>query len=104
MVQNAKKIVLPAMMACVAALLAPMSNVARAESQPIEKILQPQALNHAGIYELRQIDPNLTGFGVKFAVVCRSITYIDGEPQNDYRPSTEHNSLGEKQLSFHDQA
>ena len=104
MVESAKKTLILGLMACVAALLAAMSTVARAESQLIEKILQPQALNHAGIYELRQIDPNLTGFGVKFAVVCRSITYIDGEPQNDYRPSTEHNCLKGEQLSFHDQA
>ena len=104
MVESAKKTLVLGLMACVAALLAPMSTVARAESQPIEKILQPQALNHAGIYELRQIDPNLTGSGVKFAVICRSITYIDGEPQNDYQPSTEHNCFAGKQFGFHDQA
>ena len=104
MVESAKKTLVLGLMACVAAMLAPTNTVARAESQPIEKILQPQALNHAGIYELRQIDPNLTGSGVTFAVVCRSITYIDGEPQNDYRPSTKHNCLKGEQLSFHDQA
>ena len=104
MVESAKKTLVLGLMACVAAMLAPMSTIARAESQPIEKILQPQALNHAGIYELRQTDPNLTGSGVTFAVVCRSITYIDGEPQNDYRPSTKHNCLKGEQLSFHDQA
>ena len=104
MVESAKKTLVLGLMACVAAMLAPTNTIARAESQPIEKILQPQALNHAGIYELRQIDPNLTGSGVTFAVVCRSITYIDGEPQNDYRPSTKHNCLKGEQLSFHDQA
>ena len=104
MVQNPKKTLVPALMACVVAILAAMSTVVRAENQSIEKILQPQALNHAGIYELRRTDPNLTGSGIKFAVICRSFTYIDGEPQNDYRPSTGHNCLVEKQFSFHDQA
>jgi hypothetical protein len=62
--------------------------------------LQPQGLSASGIYALRQIDPNLTGTGVKFAVICRSNTYIDGAPQNDYRAAVEHNSLVDKQLSF----
>lgn len=68
------------------------------------KTLQPQGLNRAGIYELRKSDPNLTGAGVKFAVICRSITYIDGEPQNDYRPNTEHRCFKENQLTFNDKA
>ena len=67
-----------------------------------EKVLQPRALNHTGVYELRQIDPNLTGADVNVAVVCRSITYIDGEPQNDYRPNTEHNCFSSTAFGFHD--
>jgi hypothetical protein len=66
-------------------------------------MLQPQGLNHAGIYTLRQIDPNLTGDGVKFAVISRSITYIDGEPQNDYRMDISHNCFKSIQFDFHDQ-
>ena len=46
----------------------------------------------------------MTGSGVKFAVICRSNTYIDGEPQNDYRPNIEHNCFKDKQLKFRDQA
>lgn len=65
--------------------------------------LQPQGLNHAGIYQLRQLDPNLTGAGVKCAVICRSITYVDGEPQNDYRPAEDHNCFANTQYIFHDQ-
>ena len=56
-----------------------------------EDLLHPQGLQHTGIYALRQIDTNLTGAGVKFGVICRSITYIDDEPQNDYRPDVRHN-------------
>jgi hypothetical protein len=64
--------------------------------------IQPEGLNHAGIYALRQLDPNLTGKGVKFAVVCRSITYIDGKPQNDYQPAISHDCFKNTQFSFHD--
>jgi hypothetical protein len=69
-----------------------------------DETLQPQGLNCAGIYALRLLDPNLTGAGIKFAVICRSNTYIDGEPQNDYRPSIEHSCFKDKQLKFRDQA
>lgn len=65
--------------------------------------LQPQSLNHTGVYSLRQLEPDLTGADVKVAVVCRSITYIDGIPQNDYRPNISHNCLKSANLSFHDQ-
>lgn len=75
----------------------------RADAASIDKILQPQGLNYAGIYGLRQLDPNLTGSGVKFAILCRSITYIDGEPQNDYRPNIEHSCFKSNQLTFNDQ-
>jgi hypothetical protein len=63
---------------------------------------QPQALNWAGVYALRQIDPNLTGAGVRFGVICRSLTYVDGKPQNDYRPSLKHTCFQDAQLRFHD--
>jgi hypothetical protein len=64
--------------------------------------LQPQGLDYAGLYQLRQLDPNLTGAGVKCAVICRSITYVDGEPQNDYRPAEDHNCFANTQYVFHD--
>ncbi|MBN1392075.1 MAG: S8 family serine peptidase [Sedimentisphaerales bacterium] len=66
----------------------------------ISETLQPQGLNVSGIYALRQFDPNLTGAGVKFAVICRSNTYIDGVPQNDYRAAVEHSCFKDKQLNF----
>jgi len=64
---------------------------------------QPAALCYAGIYGLRGIEPNLRGRGVKIALVSRSITYIDGKPQNDYRPNTEHSCLRGAEFIFHDQ-
>ncbi len=64
--------------------------------------LQPQGLNYAGLYRLRQLDPNLTGAGVKFAVICRSITYTEGTPQNDYRPDGDHDCFKNTRFIFHD--
>jgi len=120
MAQSGKKILGLCLIACMAATLAPGSTIARpvpsgfilseveavegAKGQQTDETLQPQGLNVSGIYALRQLDPNLTGAGIKFAVICRSNTYIDGEPQNDYRPSIEHSCFKDKQLKFRDQA
>ncbi len=81
------------------ALLVFTFAVTAAESPQV----QPQGLNHAGIYALRQIDPSLTGSGVRFGVICRSITYINGEPQNDYRPYIRHKCFDAARVSFYDQ-
>jgi len=64
--------------------------------------LQPLGLNHAGVYALRQAYPNLTGDGVALALVCRSMTYLDSTPQNDYRPNIAHRSLQNAAVTFHD--
>jgi hypothetical protein len=87
-----------------------LGSVAVAEQLPIGMAkptaigdFQPQGLSYAGVYQLKQIDPNLTGAGIKFAIVSRSITYIDGEPQNDYRPASDHNCFKDTQYIFHDQ-
>ncbi|UCC22057.1 MAG: S8 family serine peptidase [Planctomycetota bacterium] len=98
-----QKLVTLVLTACTVAILAAASPAAAAEGGQSDKTLQPQGLSRTGIYGLREIDPNLTGSGVKFAIVCRSITYIDGEPQNDYRPSIDTNCLADEQLTFHDQ-
>ena len=90
------------LIACLAALLNATGTTARAQEPQNAETLQPKGLEHAGIYALRQINPNLTGDGVKFAVICRSITYIDDEPQNDYRPDIEHNCFKASSLSFYD--
>ncbi len=103
MLQSPKKMFVLGLMAWVTSVLVPLWTVAEAESIPPETILQPKALNHTGIYALREIEGNLTGAGVKFAVICRSITYIDDEPQNDYRPSFGHNCFKGRTFSFHDQ-
>ncbi len=63
---------------------------------------QPRGLDRAGIYALRQIDPNLTGQGVSFGIVCRSVTYRENEPQNDYRPNINHTCFENAKISFGD--
>jgi len=104
MKQSPKIMFVLVLIACSAAMLIPVRTVAGDESRSAGDVLQPKALNHAGIYALRDIEPSLTGAGVKFAVVSRSITYIDDEPQNDYRPVIEHNCFKGSQFGFHDQA
>jgi len=103
MVQIAKRPFCICLMACVVVLFVHTCAVAKAAVLQADKTLQPQGLNQVGIYKLRELDPNLTGADVKFAVVCRSITYINGEPQNDYRPNTGHYCFKGKQFDFHDQ-
>lgn len=63
----------------------------------------PQALVAVGISELKQLDPNLNGADVSVAVICRSLTYTDGQPGNDYQPDVTHNCFNASRLTFHDQ-
>lgn len=70
-------------------------------NSPGELLLQPQAFEATGIYDLKSLDPTLTGTGVKYAVICRSFTYIDRTPQNDYRPDTSHSCFLSSQFTFY---
>lgn len=79
-----------------------LTGSATAAQQPPAEVLQPQALNYTGLYQLRQLDPNLAGSGIRLAVISRSITYTDGRPQNDYRPAVGHNCFAGAQFAFHD--
>ncbi len=88
---------------CLAVLLIPFKTAAAINGSQADRLLQPQGLERVGVYALRQIEPGLTGDGVKFAVICRSFTYIDGEPQNDYRPNIGHNCFKTSRFTFFDQ-
>jgi hypothetical protein len=103
MAQGVKKLFGLCLAGCAAALFILTSAAAKVENEPIQRMLQPQGLDYVGIYALRQTEPSLTGSGVKFAIICRSITYINGQPQNDYRPSTRHNCLKTSRISFRDE-
>lgn len=83
------------------ALVIGLTVLAPAMGQDLSAI-QPQALAWAGVRDLKQADPDLTGSGVRFGVVCRSFTYsADGEPQNDYLPNTRHACFQDAELGFH---
>ena len=75
-----------------------IAGEATAQNGPV---LQPQALNWAGITALRSLDSSLTGTGVRLGIVCRSFTQND-EPQYDYRPNTNHSCFQNAKLHFYD--
>ena len=102
MIYAPKRKLLLSLITCIAALYSITESTAQAQEPLNTRTIQPQALEHAGIYPLKSIEPNLTGEGVKFAVICRSITYIDDEPQNDYRPYIEHNCFNSSQIFLND--
>lgn len=52
-------------------------------AQAYSEEIEPKALYYTGTHQLRQ-SKGLTAKGVNIATVCRSMTYVDGEPQNDY--------------------
>ncbi|UCG56020.1 MAG: S8 family serine peptidase [Phycisphaerales bacterium] len=103
MIQTGVRVLRFGFLACLTVLFSATSGAVRAADFDGVELLQPQGLNQAGIYALRQMDPSLTGSGVKFAVICRSYMYDGGNfPRNDYRPNTSHSCLGSAQFSFSD--
>lgn len=87
---------------CLGAIFCAIGSVAAADNTSSGTVLHPQSLKQAGIYAVRQMDPNLTGEGVRFAVICRSFSYVGDKLQNDYRPAVEHDCLELARLSFYD--
>jgi hypothetical protein len=78
------------------------SNSLFAEQRAAEKPIQPAALDFIGINEIKNLDPNLNGKDINIAVISRSSTYKDGQPQNDYRPDFTHNCLKNARFTFYD--
>ena len=101
--QTIKKTLLLSLIATLAVLFSSADISAAADDSQDSNIIQPQGLEHTGVYALRELDPNLTGAGVKFAVISRSYNYINDEPQNDYRPDVSHNCFKMSQFGFKDQ-
>ena len=62
---------------------------------------QPVALEYTGTFELQDIY-GLSGSDVNIASVCRSITYVDGEPQNDYLWNLEHDCFLDGNIKISD--
>ena len=85
-----------------AGLFCAVGAVGGAQGSLAEAVLQPKGLEHVGIYAVKEIAPDLTGAGVKYAVICRSFSYIGENPQNDYRPAIEHDCFENARFSFYD--
>jgi len=64
--------------------------------------VQPAALDFVGLYKVGDIDPNLTGKGLSIGLICRSDTYVDSRPQNDYRPDVSHKCFEGLKVNFYD--
>ena len=64
--------------------------------------LQPAALDYTHTRALTAQDPNLTGQDILIAAICRSMTYVNDRPQNDYRFNMNHNSLYHADVAFAD--
>ena len=67
-----------------------------------QSFIEPAALDAARIRSLQHTDPGLDGHGVVIATVCRSMTYLNGLPQNDYRFNMRHHSLNDADVLFDD--
>lgn len=83
--------------ALLAVLLAGITGVAVSR-------VEPAMLDTVGIRQLQQDEPNLDGYGVVIAAVCRSTSYINGRPQNDYRFNMNHQSLADADVLFDDRS
>ena len=93
----------PKRLMAVAVFAAVLYSTAAAETgSEMRYSVQPGSLEYVGTFNLRKIDPELTGADVTIASVCRSITYTDGQPQNDYRINMEHNCFAEGNVNFAD--
>lgn len=78
-------------------LVALLTGIAAAQDAGASA-LQPQGLNRVGTYALRELAPELTGQGVRFGIICRSVTYENDKPQNDYQPNIDHACFGAANL------
>jgi len=64
--------------------------------------LQPAALDYTGTFALRRLDTHLSGEGVTIAAVCRSFTYLQSKPLNDYRLNMQHQCFLDSNVGFVD--
>jgi len=83
-------------------VLAVMTMMVYADGEALPLPAEPAALEAAGIRALQQTWPELDGSGVTIAAVCRSMTYFNNLPQNDYRFNMHHYSLRDADVVFED--
>ncbi|MHC4579868.1 MAG: S8 family serine peptidase [Planctomycetota bacterium] len=104
MIKRAGNIRLSSVLSGIVLLLWAAGATPAAEDFAAGGTVQPQGLRHAGIHDLKEMDPTLDGTGVKFGVICRVFTYIGDQPQGDYRPAIEHSCFADARFTFHDSA
>ena len=63
---------------------------------------EPGALDVANIRTLTQTDPNLTGTGTLIGTICRSQSYVNSRPQNDFHFNMNHASMFDADVRFMD--
>jgi hypothetical protein len=102
MVQSAKKTPVSTLIPWAVMVLATSTTLAEIQLPVSNELMQPHAFNQLGLHALRQVEPGLTGSNVSFAVICRSQTYVDGQPQNDHHPNVSHNCFADTTFIFHD--
>ena len=67
-----------------------------------DKPLEPAGFAASGVSELKAMQPQLDGSGVKIGVISRSLTYLNGIPQSDYLCDVKQPCLTDANLSFYD--
>lgn len=78
------------------------SSVYAGEKDAPKLPMQPASLAFCGIRQIQEAEPNLTGQDVQVAAVCRSMTYLNGLPQDDYRFNMSHRCLKGSGVDFPD--
>jgi hypothetical protein len=101
MFERPRKVLLTGLVALLGLFLARPGIIYGADTAA-EGGLQPLSLEQVGLHRLRNAEPYLTGSGTRIAAVCRSLTYLEAEPQNDYRPYVNHNCFQTNKLAFYD--
>ena len=84
------------------ALVLIILTAAAGASEPDTLPLHPAALDYTGTFALRNLDPALTGKNVTIAAVCRSFTYLQNMPLNDYRLNMQHQCFSDSNVGFVD--
>ncbi len=95
-----KKIRVNALLSALAIAMLVLPCVRSLAADDSAGLYQPASLYYSGTYELRENDPTLTGAGTKIATICRSLTYLDDQPQNDYRINVTHDCLANSNITF----
>lgn len=88
--------------ALIVLFLSTCTSFAFADDDPAAFPTEPGMIDFSNARTVWQNEPNLTGTGVLIAAVCRSQTYLNNRPQDDYRFNMRHRSLYDADVLFTD--